>query len=156
LNLSRAGYDITGVDFSSVQIDRARELIPTGTFIQADVTSLHLTSKFSAVIAFYMLIHVPVEEQAALIQRMGAWTEDSGHCLMTVGVRAWTGEECGWRGSDECIKMWWSQASLENYRKWVVEAGFEILKDEHVPEDGNEGHQYLLLKKVRSEGDMVS
>jgi cyclopropane fatty-acyl-phospholipid synthase-like methyltransferase len=150
-DLSHAGYDITGVDFSSVQIDRARKLIPTGTFIQAEVTSLHLDSKFSAVIALYVIIHVPIEEQAALIHRIGAWTEEGGYCLMTVGINAWTGEEYGWRGSDEFIKMWWSQASLEDYRTWVMEAGFEILKDEHVPENGNEGHQYLFLKKVRSD-----
>jgi SAM-dependent methyltransferase len=129
LDLSRAGYDVIGVDFSSVQIDRARELIPTGTFIQADITSLHIDSKFPAIIAFYILIHIPVEEQAALIRSIGAWTEEGGYCLMTVGISAWTGEECGWRGSAECIKMWWSQADLEDSRTWVMEAGFEILKD---------------------------
>ncbi|EGN95206.1 hypothetical protein SERLA73DRAFT_187533 [Serpula lacrymans var. lacrymans S7.3] len=155
--LASAGYSVTGVDISKVQVDRARNLVPEGTFIQADIASesilevIPITEKFSAVIAFYVLIHIPVGEQSALIHRMSDWVEEGGYCAMVVGITPWTGEAVGWLGKD--VKMWWSQASIEEYRKWVKDAGFEILREEHAKDpvsDGSEseGHQFLLLRKV--------
>lgn len=43
-SLARAGYAVTGVDISDVQIERARGLVPSGTFARADA----LTVKFPA------------------------------------------------------------------------------------------------------------
>src|SRR5258707_7294428 len=34
--LSAAGYRVTGVDISDVQVERARQLVPAATFIRAD------------------------------------------------------------------------------------------------------------------------
>ncbi|PWR06533.1 hypothetical protein DKT68_22055 [Micromonospora acroterricola] len=34
--LADAGHHVTGVDISDVQIERARHLVPTGTFLRAD------------------------------------------------------------------------------------------------------------------------
>jgi len=38
--LADAGYHVTGVDISDVQIERARRLVPAGTFVRADATRL--------------------------------------------------------------------------------------------------------------------
>ena len=37
-SLVAAGYQVTGVDISDVQVERARRLVPAGTFIRADAT----------------------------------------------------------------------------------------------------------------------
>jgi len=155
-DLSQAGYNVTGIDISSVQIDRARKLVPEGIFIQADVTSQTLGEilqsssapmRFAAIIGLYVLIHIPVDEQSAFIQRMAGWLEEGGYCMFTVGVTPWTGEKRGWLGANAEVKMWWSQAGVDDYRQWFTDAGFVIVEDEHVPEDGNEGHQFFLLQK---------
>jgi SAM-dependent methyltransferase len=41
-SLAAAGHLVTGVDISEVQINRARRLVPTGTFLRADATDLDL------------------------------------------------------------------------------------------------------------------
>lgn len=156
--LVQAGHHVVGVDISAVQVKRAEELVVGGQFFRADITELVIgivegevqnviqsNVPFDAVVAFYVLIHMPVDEQVALIRHLGNWVKAGGYCMMTVGLTAWTGEEKGWLGSD--TRMWWSQTSLDNYRKWVKDGGFEIMKEEHVPEVDSEGHQFLLLKK---------
>ncbi|MFC5940471.1 class I SAM-dependent methyltransferase [Micromonospora harpali] len=40
--LAAAGHHVTGVDISSVQVERARRLVPTGTFLRADATRVDL------------------------------------------------------------------------------------------------------------------
>lgn len=161
--LTRAGHHLVGIDISAVQVGRARELVPKGQFFRADITELVGGSveggvqdailnsvPFDAVVALYVLIHLPVEEQAALIRHLGDWIKPGGHCMMTVGITAWTGEVKGWLGSARDTRMWWSQSSLENYRKWAKDGGFEIIRDEHVTDDvdeESEGHQFLLLRK---------
>src|SRR5881275_841717 len=56
--LTAAGHDVTGVDLSDVQIERARRLVPTGTFLRADAARLDLApGSFDAVVCLYVLIH---------------------------------------------------------------------------------------------------
>ncbi|EGN95207.1 hypothetical protein SERLA73DRAFT_162732 [Serpula lacrymans var. lacrymans S7.3] len=161
-DLALAGYTVTGVDISKVQIERAKKLVPQGTFIQSDISSESLadilppSAQFAAVIALYVLIHIPIEEQPALIRRIGEWIQEGGYCAMVVGIRPWTGEVGGWLGASEDVKMWWSQASVDDYRKWSKDASFEIVRDEQakdlMPNDSEVAeHQFLLLKKHRVE-----
>ncbi|MEV5818062.1 class I SAM-dependent methyltransferase [Micromonospora haikouensis] len=42
--LAAAGHHVTGVDISAVQVERARRLVPTGTFRRADATRVDLPS----------------------------------------------------------------------------------------------------------------
>ncbi len=39
-SLAAAGHQVTGVDISDVQVERARRLVPDGTFIRADISRL--------------------------------------------------------------------------------------------------------------------
>ena len=157
--LAGAGLHLVGVDISTVQIKRAKELIPEGQFFRADITDIVRDSAegelqdiilnnapFDAVVAFHVLIHIPVGEQVALFRHLGNWAQLGGYCMMTVGVTSWTGEVKGWMGSDQETRMWWSQASLNNYREWAEDGGFEIIREAHA-EGGSEGHQFLLLKR---------
>ncbi|KAH7927781.1 S-adenosyl-L-methionine-dependent methyltransferase [Leucogyrophana mollusca] len=167
-DLALAGHTVLGVDISAVQIDRAKKLVPGGTFVQGDIAALakgepisespetnalfSTNGQFDAVVALYVLIHLPVSEQTMLIRQIGEWLKEGGFCMVIVGISAQTFELGGWLGSDESVKMWWEQAGIEEYRKWAVEAGFEIVEDKRVkdlraPEDF-EGHQFLLLKKL--------
>ena len=160
--LAGAGLHLVGVDISAVQIKRAKELVPEGQFFRADITDLVKgcaegelrgiilnNAPFDAVVAFYVLIHMPVEEQVALFRHLGNWVKLGGYCMMTVGVTSWTREVKGWLGSGQDTLMWWSQTSLDNYREWARDGGFDIIRDEHVPDvyEQSEGHQFLLLKK---------
>ncbi|HET6299397.1 MAG TPA: class I SAM-dependent methyltransferase [Kribbella sp.] len=137
-SLATAGHHVTGVDISEVQIDRARELVPAANFICADATSLGFPdASFDAVVSFYALIHVPVEEQLPLIQQIAAWLRPGGRFVGTTGHGAWTGTEENWLGGEAA--MWWSQADAATSLGWLADSGLIVDREEFVPE-GDAGH----------------
>lgn len=70
-------YAATGVDLSPVQITRARRLVPRAKFECADMASIDFPSQsFRAVVSFYAIIHVPLEEQPAIFTNIHRWCED--------------------------------------------------------------------------------
>jgi SAM-dependent methyltransferase len=92
-----AGHEVTGVDISEVQIHRARQLVPGGTFIHADATQLEFPpATFDAIVCLYALIHMPLADQPQLLQRFARWLRPSGWLLATTGQDAWTGTEDHW------------------------------------------------------------
>jgi SAM-dependent methyltransferase len=137
-DLAAAGYRVTGVDISEVQISRARELVPQAGFLRADVTTVDFApASFDAVICLYMLIHLPLEEQPPLLSRIASWLRPGGLFVATTGYRAWTGVDENWLGGG--VPMWWSQADAATYRSWLTQAGLSVEREEFVPE-GDTGH----------------
>ena len=138
---------VTGVDISPVQVDRARALVPGGRFICEDMCSVGFAAgSFAAVTSFYAIIHVPVEEQPPLFGRIRGWLVPGGVFVGTLGRVAWTGTESDWLGI-EGATMYWSHADAKTYRRWLEEAGFEVLSEEFVPE-GDVGHQLFYAKRI--------
>jgi SAM-dependent methyltransferase len=139
-------YDVTGVDFSPVQIERARGLVPSATFICADMTTIDLPSEsFRAITCLFALIHVPISEQPALLEKVREWLRPGGLFFATVGYQAWTGLEKNWLGVSGA-DMWWSHADAETYRRWLAEAGLHIELETFVPE-GTGGHAFVLAAR---------
>jgi ubiquinone/menaquinone biosynthesis C-methylase UbiE len=139
--LADAGHVVTGVDISRVQIERATERVPHATFVQADATELEFPAEsFDAVLTFYSLIHIPVDEQERLLQKIASWLRPGGVFVATVGASAWTGAEEGWLGGD--VPMWWSSADADTTRRWIEAAGLVVERAEFVPE-GDSGHTLI-------------
>src|SRR5205814_1785289 len=68
--LAQAGFAVTGVDISPVQISRAQANVPAARFVCADMTTLAFPAQaFAAVVSFYAIIHVPLAEQRALVAK---------------------------------------------------------------------------------------
>jgi SAM-dependent methyltransferase len=146
LTLAEAGHQVTGVDLSKVQVERARERVPAATFLQADAAQLQFSAAgFDTVLAFYSLIHIPLDEQQGLLQKIGNWVRPGGLFVATVGAGAWTGSEENWLGGE--VPMWWSHADAGTTRRWIEDAGFVVEREEFVPEGAN-GH--TLLWTVRA------
>lgn len=144
--LSAAGHEVTGVDISDVQIARARRLVPVATFLRADAAeAMFPAGSFDAVVCTFVLIHLPLEEQPALIARMASWLRAGGWLLATVGHGSWTGVQDGWLGGD--APMWWSHADAATYRSWIEEAGLSVAAEEFVPEEGNGGHALFWARR---------
>jgi len=143
--LADAGHRVTGVDISEVQVGRARRLVPTGHFIQADVVDLDLpAASFDAVVCLYALIHIPVEHQPGLIARIAGWLRPGGCLLATTGNDAWTGTEDNWLGGP--APMWWSHADAATYRTWMRQAGLAITAEDFVAE-GTGGHALFWARR---------
>ena len=143
-------FRVTGVDISEVQIARARRRVPRARFVRADMTEVEFRpGTFGGILCLYALIHVPVDEQPALIARLHDWLRPDGILLLLTGQTAYTGVEENWLGSN--AKMYWSHADAATYERWLTAAGFDVLRRTPVPEPGSDGHA-LFLARARRRG----
>jgi ubiquinone/menaquinone biosynthesis C-methylase UbiE len=143
--LTEAGHQVLGVDISEVQIQRARERVPDAEYVHADITALDFSAgSFDAVVCLYSLIHIPVAEQPELLRRIAAWLRPGGRLLATTGHHAWTGTDDDWLGGG--TTMWWSHADADTNRRWIGEAGLELVDDAFAPENDS-GHLVIWAQK---------
>jgi 2-polyprenyl-3-methyl-5-hydroxy-6-metoxy-1,4-benzoquinol methylase len=144
--LAAAGHQVTGVDISDVQVERARRLVPGATFIRADATEMTFPpGSFDAVICLYALIHMPLDRQPDLLREIAGWLRPGGWLLATTGENAWTGTQDNWLGGPAA--MWWSHADAATYRSWIRQAGLEITGQDAVPE-GDSGHALFWARRT--------
>ncbi|MFE6687608.1 class I SAM-dependent methyltransferase [Streptomyces sp. NPDC057743] len=143
--LAAAGYRVTGIDISEVQIRRARERVPQAQFLHADaVTAAFEPASFDAVVSFYALIHVPLAEQPPLLRNIAQWLRPGGCFVATTGSGAWTGTEGNWLGSGST--MWWSHADAPTCREWISGAGLTVEREDFLPE-GDGGHALFWARR---------
>jgi SAM-dependent methyltransferase len=136
-----AGHAMTvlGVDFSAVQLSRARALVPAARFVQADMAAFSLRpASVDGVTAFYSLIHLPIADQRALLPRIREWLRPGGYLLAIVGSAWWTGTE-EYLGAD----MFWDHADTRAYLAWLSAARLTPRWHRFIPE-GNSGHTLIL------------
>ena len=138
-------FDYLGVDISPVQIEQARYSYPEANFLVSDFTKLSFArSSFDAILAFYSIIHIPLEDQQDLISSIYQWLRPNGIFMAIVGAKNWTGTENDWLEAG--ISMYWSHTDIETYLTWFTSTGFILLDKQFVPE-GNGGHFLLVVKK---------
>jgi ubiquinone/menaquinone biosynthesis C-methylase UbiE len=141
--LTERNLDVLGLDISAVQIAQARKLVPAATFVQADmVTWEHDPASFDAVVSFYALIHVPIQDQRDLLPKIRRWLRPAGYLLAIVGSERWSGIE-DYLGTP----MFWDHADRETYLGWLSAARLLPLWDRFVPE-GNAGHTLVMAQAV--------
>ncbi len=146
--LADLGHDVIGIDGSAVQVQLARERVPSATFLHADMTSADLPdTSFDAVAAFYSITHIPAAEQGSLLGQIGAWLKSGGTFIGsfgTGGAHDWTGE---WLGTE----MFFSQNSDPLTLDLVRRAGLELLRAEIVKQDNEDASfVWIFARKPRS------
>ena len=119
-------FNVTGVDLSARQIELARQNVPGATFLHADMTRLEFPpGSFDGVAAFYSLIHVPREEQPALLYKMASWLRPGGLLVATMGTRSVeAGFEEDWLGAP----MYWSSFDCNTNKHLIEQAGLRLLR----------------------------
>jgi SAM-dependent methyltransferase len=141
-------HRVTGVDISAVQIELARHHVPEASFVHGDAMELEVApASFDAVVALFVFGHVPVEEQAGLIARIGLWLRDDGFFLGTFGAGD-AGEEvdADWLGAP----MFFASLGGEAYLPLLRDAGLEPARDEvvvhHEPGHGDVSFRWTLAR----------
>jgi len=122
-----ARFGVVGVDISETQIELARRNVPEAAFSLGDMSTIELeAASFDGIAALYSLSHLPREDHAALIGRLGTWLKPGGLLLATFGAHDspdWTGE---WLGTP----MFFSSYDADTYRPLLRDAGFDLITDE--------------------------
>ncbi|MCP4633132.1 MAG: class I SAM-dependent methyltransferase [candidate division Zixibacteria bacterium] len=140
-------YKVTGVDFSDVQIGRAKQLVPDADFICNDICEQEFSEEsFNAIVCLYTIIHIPLDEHQKLLNNMFRWLKSEGYLLIIVGYDEWTGTEANWLGV-EGGDMFWDHADKDTYISWLKDIGFKIQREEFIPEEDS-GHTLILASKV--------
>jgi SAM-dependent methyltransferase len=125
---------VTGIDISPVMIALARQNVPEGQFVCADIMDAELSaSSFDAVTSFFTVFHLPKQEHEELFRRIHRWLKPKGYLMTTVSLR----DEAPYTENDFFgVKMYWSNLGIHQYREMLTHLGFSIL------EDGQLGHGY--------------
>jgi SAM-dependent methyltransferase len=141
-------HRVTGVDISAVQIELARHHVPEASFVHGDAMELEVApASFDAVVALFVFGHVPIEEQAGLIGRIGVWLRDGGLFLGTFGAGV-AGEQidADWLGAP----MFFASLGSDAYLPLLRDAGLEPVREEVVvqrePGHGDVSFRWTLAR----------
>jgi cyclopropane fatty-acyl-phospholipid synthase-like methyltransferase len=140
-------FQLTGVDLSERQLERARARVPGAAFLRADLTSVEFRAgSFDAIAAFYVFNHVPRELLAPLLTRFHGWLAEGGRLLAAFGasdIPEWTGE---WLGAP----TFFSSFTPEVNSRLVADARFTVERDELVTiaePEGPVSFQWILARR---------
>jgi SAM-dependent methyltransferase len=118
-------FQVTGVDVSTRQVARARDNVPGARFICADMGSLEFApGSFDGVCAYYSIIHLPRQEQGALLRSIAGWLRQGGLLVCTLGTHS---DEAGFDPKWMGAPMFWSSFDSATNRDLVEESGFRII-----------------------------
>lgn len=126
--LSRISTSATGVgiDISSEQLRLAKGNVPDAVLSQGDMTQLPFeTGTFDAVVAYWSLIHIPMDDHEAVIDEFARVLRPGGRVLVCEGTNEWVGDNPNWL--DAGVEMQWNIAGAEKTRHQLRDAGFEVV-----------------------------
>jgi cyclopropane fatty-acyl-phospholipid synthase-like methyltransferase len=142
-----ARFEVTGLDVSERQLERARARIADARFVHGDLTSCDFTEgSFEAIVSFFVFNHVPRELLANVLARCHTWLTDGGFLLAVFGasdIEAWTGD---WLGAP----TFFSSFAPPLNTQLVQAAGFAIVRDAVVSITEPEGpveFQWILAQR---------
>jgi ubiquinone/menaquinone biosynthesis C-methylase UbiE len=143
-------YEVTGVDFSAQQLELARQAVPSANFIESDLIALDLpANSFEAIVAFYVLFHLPRAEQVDLLASIWRWLKPGGYFLGTMSKR---NEEPYTEDEFFGVEMYWTNFALDEYEQFLRDLGFELLESAIVGhgyegDRRNEQHPLVFARK---------
>ena len=116
-----------GIDVSGEQVRRAQTNVPAARVVHADALEFDVEPEsLDAVVAFYVLDHVPREQHALLLDRFRRWLRPGGLVLFTVEVEEMPDVVGEWLG----VPMFFSCFERETTLRLTAEAGFAALSSE--------------------------
>ena len=129
-------FRLTGIDLSGRQLERARERVPGGRFLRADLTTIDFDeATWDAVVAFYAFNHVPRELLSTVFARIHRWLAPRGHFMASLGAT----DLPGWTGDFLGAPSFFSGFPPETNSRLLRDAGFDLLRDEVVAISEPEG-----------------
>jgi len=135
-------YQVTGVDISQEQIRRAKENVPGGRFIHADIMAMDFPDEsFDAAVSFYTIFHLPREEHPELFRRTHKWLKPGGFFLATLTHEA---EQAYTEDDFFGVRMYWSNYGLDDYQSMLKKCGFKLMASKVIGHGYNEECQAPL------------
>jgi SAM-dependent methyltransferase len=122
--------DLTAVDISAAQLERARAAVPEARFLHGDVTKVDFRADaFDAVVALYVLNHIRGRDLPRLIGRIGRWLAPGGLVLATFAAGAGDSLVDDWLG----VPMFFGGLDPASNTRIVEGAGLTVLQSRPEP-----------------------
>ena len=140
---------LMGIDVSAEQVRRARERVPAGQFVVGDFLRADFPrASFDAIVAFYVLNHVPRSELSALLAKVARWLRPGGWFLASFGAGdSEDAVQADWLG----VPMFFASLTPEKNATIVRAAGLDIVEDEVErivePDEGAGNFHWVLARK---------
>ncbi|HEX6195178.1 MAG TPA: class I SAM-dependent methyltransferase [Jiangellaceae bacterium] len=148
--------NLTGVDISGEQIDRARAAVPAGEFVHADILDLQFADQsFDAIVALFVLTHVPTDLLPDLLNRVSSWLRPGGAFLATFSSAGEHHELVeDWLG----VAMFFSGLDVAGNEALVKTAGLRVLESRVEPmqaPDGEDSFHWVVASATTVSRDHV-
>ncbi|EMA35411.1 class I SAM-dependent methyltransferase [Halobiforma nitratireducens] len=122
-----------GLDFSREQLLLAADAVPDAELTQGDMTALPFADDtFDGVVAYWSLIHVPLEDHRTVLDEFARVLRPAGRVLVCEGANEWCGENPDWLETG--VRMEWNVAGAERTRAQLRDAGFDVVETWGLPE----------------------
>lgn len=145
-------FDVTGLDISPRQIERAQRNVPNAKFVAADITEVEFPpDSFDAVTAFYSIIHVPREEQHAVFRNIVRWLRPGGVFMGSLSASG-KGQAGSYEDDFFGSPMYWINYDAVANQRMVAEAGLQIVMAEEKTHDFKDGTETWLWIVARKPG----
>lgn len=149
--LTRAGFEVTGIDVSGEMVRLARERVPGAVFEQADVrTYVPPAEGYDAVCAFFPLLLMDQPEVADALARMASWVAPGGSFVMATVPGDIRLLDIVWMGHEVSV----SSLATEDQVRVLEGAGLEVVHQDTTlyrpPGAGAEPEQHLYVHARRS------
>jgi ubiquinone/menaquinone biosynthesis C-methylase UbiE len=140
-------FEVTGVDFSEAQVERAKKNVPNAKFLCEDMTKLNFPENtFDGITSYYAIIHIPREEHGSLLTNFHRMLKPGGLALLCLGAENLIDDiDENYLGT----RMYWSHYNTETYLKMLRDCGFSIIWSKRVADETFEGagHLFVLAQK---------
>jgi len=134
--------NLTGIDISEKHIELAKKNVKSAKYFVGDFFSKEIKGKFDAIVSYFAIFHIPRIEHLKLLKRINSLLKKEGYILITLGAESM---KCAVNPNFVGAPMAWSSYSVENNKKLISKAGFEILMA--VEDYRIERHLWILAKK---------
>ena len=142
------GRRYTGVDISTTMLALARERVPSGTFVEGDLTTIDLPENaFDAVVSLYVFGHIPSAEHLPTYRRVVSWLRPDGVFCASFPLTPGDDVEDGWLG----VPMFFGGIGREATEQGLRDAGFELelseVRKDPDPSDGTESFLWVIARR---------
>ena len=134
----------TGVDISAAQSEAASRNVPGARVLHGDIAAQEFPADtFAAIVALYVLEHLPRDEHGWLFARFAEWLRPDGQLLLTTE----RGDDPGTVGDWLDVPMYFSQFDAERTTALLEASGFELVRCEiEVQLEGDREIEYVWFR----------